>query len=878
MRSPFAIFRKHQKVLTVILTGLAMFAFVILGAVNDPSNMPTGLIVIFVACVLGAAGWVLGIRSKKSNEFGMAGVILGALLAVAGTVVSGPPAVVKADTGDISHDQFAFLQYQRSRANEFLGRAAQATREKSDGQFIQPPAPFQFHREPERDIVIGELLRREAYQLGIVVPDAMVADYISAVTQGKVKATDLKAIRSAMGLSETDLFNFLRNEILARLAYQYLYDWSALSSRTDGGAVLPPESYWEFYQQLNVRQSVDIIPVAVSAFVDESADPSDSELQKLFDEYRDDYPNQTADGRLEEGRPGFRQPRKFRLAYVEAAYDAIEATVEPPTDAEIETFYNERYKTIPDDEIHKGGTSPDGATSEGGAVDGSGPLLPGSAEELPSGKIDGEDLPPGEGESEQKGNETNPAKPADLDGGALLSVPRSSQFVAVLDDENPTEPAAEASTADPVENGPTSESVPPAEAGSDSSAVDASADSGAESAPENDPPPPPLPEPGGEEAGAPKLPAAPVVRELDDDLRGEIRDQLLRERTREKQQTVVDAALAFMRELELRLANLPEDADYLSSEQALQELRTYAEQHGLAESETPLLSAVEIQNSEDYPIGSAVDQLFSDPLNPRPATTVVEQIFTSAPREVYRARTVTHPESDSRFVYWKIEDQAEYEPQSLSDPGIREQVVRVWRELKARNQAKARAAELATIAGGADKPLSEVFADQTVTGTPDGPAISVLQPPRFSWMSKADPRLSPNPFAVPAPELTRLRSVPGHMGESFMKTVFQEIRPGEVGVAHSVDQDYFYVVRINDRTYGRAADLAGFRESFIHEPVFAPYYASDYPKLAQSTLGNYQTDWSELLLKKHHAEIIKREPEKEAAAEEGLGGSPGSYY
>ena len=49
MQSPFEIFRKHQKILTVILTGLAMFAFVILGAVPDPSNMPPTLVAIVLA-------------------------------------------------------------------------------------------------------------------------------------------------------------------------------------------------------------------------------------------------------------------------------------------------------------------------------------------------------------------------------------------------------------------------------------------------------------------------------------------------------------------------------------------------------------------------------------------------------------------------------------------------------------------------------------------------------------------------------------------------------------------------------------------------------------------------------------------------------------
>ncbi|MBX3439536.1 MAG: hypothetical protein KF861_18760, partial [Planctomycetaceae bacterium] len=121
-----------------------------------------------------------------------------------------------------------------------------------------------------------------------------------------------------------------------------------------------------------------------------------------------------------------------------------------------------------------------------------------------------------------------------------------------------------------------------------------------------------------------------------------------------------------------------------------------------------------------------------------------------------------------------------------------------------------------------------------------------------------------------------LRSLPGRTSDSFMKAVFQEIKPGGVGVAHSVDMDYFYVVKVDERTYARSADLTAFRNRFLSEPVFAPYSASDYPKLAQNELFGYQTDWSDALLKKHHVEIIPRKP-RQMSDEEGPDAPISSY-
>ncbi len=867
MKSPFAIFRKHQKLMTVILTGLAMFAFVILGAVQDPANMPTGLIVIFVACTLGAIGWIAGIRSKKSNEFGTVGLILGAALAIGGTMLGGPPAVVKADTGNIDQRQFGYLRDEREAANAIIGRAYFLAKQKDQEKFLQQPQPFQYHPDPTKDIIVGELLRREAEEMGLSVTDDSVNDYLTSITQNQFTSEDLKQIRNQMRLSESDLYNILRGQLKARMAAQFMYQ----------GTSLPPESYWEFYKKLNVRESVSIVPIAVSMFVDDSAEPTDEELQELFDAHRENYPDTSDEGRLEEGRPGFRQPRRVQLAYVEAAYDEIEKTVTPPTDEEIEAFYEEHYKTVPVDELD--GES-DGTTEDGPALPGSdGPALPAPEEEQPEGKIDGEDLPPNEEgtdeteatpeEATPSGAESDGAPEADSEEGAALSQPSTIQPVAFFDD---TESAEETTPAD----------EPTAEA--DLAATDS-----------DGPPPPPLPEaaestdtaPGdapevpntSTAPDAPEVPDTPEVRELDDELRGEITDQILRERTGVRLKEVIDEAIAYMREIGLRTLD-PEDYDsHLTREQALEMLKTYADEHGLVYVKTPLLSRLELSDSEEYPIGRAVDREFSNPFDRTPVTDVVTYAFNSRPEEVYsRAQSVVQTETESRFAYWKIDDQEEYVPESLSDEGIREQVVAEWRELKAREAAQTRAAELATLADGSEIVLSEALAGQTITGAEDAPSVSVLHPPSFSWLSKADPRMSPNPFMTPPPERTQLRNIPGRIGESFMEVVFDDLKPNDAGVAHSADMKYFYVVKVFDRTYGRFENIGAFREQFLKEQLFAPYQFSDYPKLAQGELQQYRTDWSKELFEKHGVEIIEQDEPEEQAEGEVTGQASGSSY
>ncbi len=379
MRSPFAIFRKHQKVLTVVLTGMAMFAFVILGAVQDPRSMPPGLIVIAVAAIVGGACWLAGLQSGKSSEYGMFGVLLGAVLGIAMNLAGGPQDVVLADSGNINANELTDLQHRRALANTFLQEAYYTSAGAGGEQsFVPQPQPFGFGSpDPGRDVVLGELLRREADRLGLSVTDSTVNEYIKSVFNGKITAPDMREIRNRLRVGESDLYGVLKDELLARITAQYLY----------GGMPLPPENYWEFYRQLNVKEDAAVVPLDVRLFVDESVEPPDSELQQLFAKYQKTFSNTTEDGQPDEGRPGFRQPRRVKLAYVEAAYTDIEKQVDPVTDAEVEAYYAENFKTVlPDLPANESDSGKPGEATNG-------PVLPGLTPETTPAS---DSLPPAE--------------------------------------------------------------------------------------------------------------------------------------------------------------------------------------------------------------------------------------------------------------------------------------------------------------------------------------------------------------------------------------------------------------------------------------------------------------------------------------------------
>lgn len=358
MSSPFSLFRKHQKILLVVLIGLSMLSFVIFGTVSQASDigsMPPSLIVLTMAALVGCIAWVVGLTNHKSTEYGSIGVIAGLAVGLIFALRGGEPAVVATNDGDLDRNEVIELINERDLANQFVARAIGRTFEMPNlpEQFLQFIRPeqllqerifnFQFGFEnrneaTERDVLIGELLRREASSVGFDLPDQAVNDFLKLATQNKLTGEIFREIRSEMRVSEQHLITAIRKELLAQKAWQMLY----------GGVEFPPEVLWDFSRRMQVRQTATTAAVPVASFIDNTVEPPAAELQELFSQYRTNFPGATPEGVRKEGLPGFRQPSRLRLAYLQADYESAEKQIEPTiTDEDVKARYERDYVTKP---------------------------------------------------------------------------------------------------------------------------------------------------------------------------------------------------------------------------------------------------------------------------------------------------------------------------------------------------------------------------------------------------------------------------------------------------------------------------------------------------------------------------------------------------
>ncbi len=346
MKSPFAIFRKHQKVLMVVLTGLAMFAFVVMDSVRADSSGATLPILCGVAgmAIFGFFGW----RRGEAVTFGAVGIAVGVVVGVFLMLHSGsgPKAPVETDAGNLTHTDLNNLVTRRNNANQFIRLAFEKVvpyRENNPmfAQMLEQEINqrmFGFGRERDdvtEDVLLGYLLDKEADEMGIVVSEQTVSDYINRVTNKKLTPKDFASVLKTLHLSESEVFESVRGELRAKLALEMLLP----------RAVPSPEQYWEEYRKLGVTETLDVAAVPVADFLSAAPQPTEDQLLTYFDSWKEIPPAYP-------GGPGLRQPRRVRIEYLQAAFAETEKEVakKPITDQEIKKYYEdhrEEYRAHP---------------------------------------------------------------------------------------------------------------------------------------------------------------------------------------------------------------------------------------------------------------------------------------------------------------------------------------------------------------------------------------------------------------------------------------------------------------------------------------------------------------------------------------------------
>jgi hypothetical protein len=879
MRSPFAIFRKHQKMAMAILTGLSMFAFVVMDQIRADSQF--GLPIVAAAIGMLLFG-IFGYRRGETVTWAVAGTALGVAVAVlAMRFAPGPKPAVQMAFGDISHEELQKLKVRRDNANNFLRLAFERAvpPRSTNPMFLNyyeqqlRSLMFGFSRgdDPTHDLILGYLLNKEADEMGLSVSDGAISDYINKVTSDKLTRTDYTDILKSLRLGDSQLYDAMRGELRARLAMEILMPRSTAT----------PEQYWDDYRKLQTTQTLEVAAVPIADFLAEAPQPTEEDISKYYGNWKLIPP-------AAPGAPGLFQPRRARVEFLEADFAAVEKQVaaKPVTDAEVKKYYEDHkqeYRNRPPaaSSVNPLMQTPNGLNDPNLTAPAA-PILPSTGADLL-----GPDLPPAKqptapalpAPNPPAAGPAKPAAPAGASGSKSTPAPKSnggtSKSGASLDrptlapghdgemlalalalpvsaadgpfdrplqlaDQSSPAPKTAADTKPAAKNeakaGKPQDKSPPAAKKAPQPA--------ASTREPREPNPPAMPR----TAGSSKPESEPEFRPLDDLLQREIRDQILRNRTIDEMKVRTQAAADYMKKLRESLIPLSGQPT-MNAEERAKTLTNYAAEHGLKYGITPLLSAYELHEAVDrFPIAAATEPV-DNPFENKEPIDVLREVFGTRPDVLFQPA-----QADDRdthwFAFWKVEDVADHVP-TLDEPGVREQAIRGWQiETFAQKAAETRAKELADLARTSNKPMTEALAGQTVTNKPKGPPVVVIPTTPFSWYTTS----STAPQGLMPETVPKLSDIVGvkQIDDSFMKTVFDELKVGDVKAVPNYGPSAYYVVRVKTRHPDNAEQLALFRTQFMKENFFGSFLgASTYEYLNAPEDQRLRYDWERRLEAKY---------------------------
>lgn len=765
MASPFRIFRKHQKGAFAFLTVMAMIAFLFLGGTS-----------------------MIGQRGGKD------------------------PVVVRTTKfGNLTAYQVQSLLSQRSNLLSFLGtlsaevqRAGGSDRNIRFIQAVIGPAA-------EQPVIEKWLFAKTAAEMGVAVDEKAIADFLDGLTEKRLTGAQIQQILQGLGkrggMSEPQLFAILQDELLALRLRELFNETNPPNQLNWYSRTVPPGQRWDYFKRLNQFASIEAAVVPVDQYLNskEMEPASDEQLKKFFEE------NKERVALPESPEPGFRQPRRASLQYLKAEeskflaavseaevkeqyekdkerYDKIDeefnkqSKIEPPkkTDAEKKTDTGKK----PETEKKSPATPAEGTKGRGGEGEKKNATTP------PPEKKDGADKA-GKKPEDKKPDEKPAAAPK---AGSSSRTPARSPFrlvsfaedqaekkndkkatdakppadtKKVTDDKKDAEAKKAADDKKPADDKKAAE---PKKAADDKKPVEDKKPADAKQSPDDKKP--------AAKAGAAAAPASEKPK-------GGLSDRVKERIRRELAQQKMAAALHDLHEqlAAYRVDWTKYDAESKRNKEIAQpvppDFGAMAKKDGLIAGKTGLLAQNEIMHTD---LGKSFTyarrgQGFAQ-------ISVTQTAFES--HTLYQPE-LSMDESGNRYLYWKIEDVAD-RVLNYDDPGVADEVLRVWKQVHARKIAEAAAKKLKDEAVKAGKPLKEVFAGQTT---------KVVRPPRFSWLTFGFVPFELTTEAL-RPHMSEVEGVTSP-GQDFMRTVFS-LSPGQVGVAINQPQTDVYVVRMVDLT------------------------------------------------------------------------------
>ncbi|WDI41274.1 hypothetical protein [Bremerella sp. P1] len=713
MATPFKVFRDNQKILMVVFGALLMVAFVVL-----PPILQFGFF-----------------SQQTANERGEV------------VVVVDDEELYRPDIDNLvnKYDIVGRVMAEAIGQSLILQGSPKAPMPPIPGLRIVPasqqsPGGPQFMPVGAEEAVLYYAWVKKAEELGMVVDDQSVRDFMRESSGGRLSDYDYNAILTSVtggegrGLNYDYFFEMLREVLTAQKLQALVFR---------DGRVVTPSSAWVAYRNMNRTISTEMFPVSAKDFMDQVGSPSSAQIEELFNKYKHQPANPAMN------QIGFMQMDKISLAYVKGDInDFVEAAKAEITDEQVAQYYEEnkdsfRKPVLPSAEPEAPG-SPEGAegteepapmTEEKPATEDAKPMeettepaseekpaeemkkeeAPSeepkeeakpepSAEETPADEKPAEDKPAEDKPAEEKPAEEKPAEEAPAEetpaeepakeepaaeDSSLNATKSNVQLVSFLQEEGEEEekPAAEEKPAEekPAEDTPMEE--PKAE---DKPAEETPMETPAADAPATDAPATDAPM---EEAPVEYKPLAEVQEQIRTRLAQPIAQKQMTDALAEIR-GVLQAKYEEYRYLETKSEKSPYDTD---------EIERLATSLGLSFGAMPLMDFYQASQSALAQEAVHVDYTFDQTSGLRTInrSMVAEAFQTNSP--LFQPRLFPGASQSSmmfrqniqaevQYVFWKTEMKDGYAPK-LDD--VRDQVVEAWKQQEAGKLAKEAAEKLA---------------------------------------------------------------------------------------------------------------------------------------------------------------------------------------
>ena len=768
----------------------------------------------------------------------MIGFVLGPIFLeyVGGQGAQANSVVVSTKYGDLRESDIQAMRQSRIIANEFLFEAKRAS-----NQFVMTNELF--GPRDEESVVETHLLAKKAEELGVVVSDRAINDFLKSETNDSLTRDQIESIIQRLRVSSRGLYNALRHELMAQQVAQLFI--GGLSGHA-------PAERWEYYQRLKREAKIEMAEIPVSEFISKVSNPTPAELEEFFEKYKTKLPEPGSP------EPGLRVPETAKFQYLVADYaQFVEAA--KVTDAEIQAEYDKNKDTlylapetpfsdVPSDTVPPGAGStvpgspePDAGdtNSDAGDTNGEAPAdeaEPDAAtEEAPAeGDVPRDDAesPPADepstteespstepsAESEDSGEEpastTEETDPVDSDSPAEEPVEEETTTEDSADEQSSLRPPdanvfrlVRFQESDEPATDEAAESAPAGETSSDEEAASEEAPAAEEPAPDSPDADAPAEDPPAEDT-AETSPDAPS-EETTPEESAEAPDDTAE--TENAGDSAADGAKAADKpkykpfsEVQERIrqrlaeAKAPQEMDRVLGE-LKRTLDRYYREFTTAQANAAVHTGGQkpampkppnfTKLAAKYPGVTAGEtaQLSANEIQQTDLGQSTVNQRTPFAAYAYQSLLRYKPAqsqdlSGNGYLFWKSVEQEERVPK-LDESGVRKHATAVWKQYQARELARKHAEQLRDQARNSKKPLEAVV---------DNEDFPVSETGFFSWMVAGQQNI----FGQSQPEISQVTGVDSP-GNEFMETVFN-LEKGQVGVAMNHPQTHAYVARLLD--------------------------------------------------------------------------------